>query len=256
MLRRGENFIPIAKVDHPALDWKLELPGYVDPDSILVNPRRIAAMGAVGAIESIAVEERTGPRSTRHFNILGEAGGAIVGFAAREAAPLHSITAKTAGPASLPPYESIAVTIGINTGEIADRIAQDRRGKGSVRDPGAWADYLDDALCNGIREVVREHSLKFNREQITALWGVNLLVAPALTLGLLYPPWLPWALREALGVAAFTEALFMSIEESRARYSYHLPWENSREVIAPNTQLLRRIAINGLSRAIRLVKAR
>jgi len=254
-----ETFIPLSELtDKPngRIVWELVVPEYAPSGNIGVSTSRLSRLACLGGFRHISIRGYSGNTTTEvpevdsvdAFGVATASGRSTITKAERQQSYVSQ-------PEPLDEeflhydYYWADGTISLNMAEIDDHIGEQRK----LRDAPTWSAELDKAIKLGIRNVSRQNLL----ENPHPIHKLNLAVFPAIIaaelsflghlVGFPYPKLgVPECL--PLGLFAF-QAGDVQLAKKRG-----LDFKDRRLSLFGGWQPDRAIAVNGLSRALRIVK--
>lgn len=266
-----ERYTPLSEVPpvHEALEstlvtWNFNLPPTIDTERLVINNRYISRLCKVAAFRAVHIGEYQGERTifTPGINGMDARGNATASFAGslqqaerQQSSIVDDYSVGEIGRDLMASHGKTRLTAALNKAEIVSRIV-DARQDANVSRERAWADELNVAIGQSIREGARQHLVGREEHIMSKYWqrGYYLLTGGNIVTDL--------ALRDQSmlpGVFIGLAALFVTMDEFALRRSYDKPLFDERRwslTTMGAEQWDRYVAVQALSRTSSVIKVR
>ncbi len=253
------NFTPVSELaGHKTerIHWSAELPDYAPAEAIGVDIERLGKLARLGGCNQVTITSGGGDVTEMMPGVssVDEHGSATATMSATivkaELTQLQRGEAPDAFARRHYDYFWPNVTMKLNLSEITDRLSASKK-PGALRQPAAWADQINKAMKQGFRRVARENLL------INAPLGYKL--SPFVCEGFLAGCGELFFGNNAADVlsymAATTAAVQFALEPFDLSRRHGLPISERRWSFIPGLQADRVLAVNGLTRTLKLAKS-
>jgi hypothetical protein len=235
------NYMPAAEIE--ANYWNVHLPEYVDDSRIGVNMRFLQRLSRLAChSDEVHVNGYQGDTTEYTPMIVGgdSQGNAFAGVGAVKKARLGEADLTEGHPLISGSHDRPALNLRINVEEMMQRV---QHGKARLRDPAVWANQLNAAVGEGVRQAAWNHLVRQPHYGEAGTYMIGRLFGLA-AFGL--PTW--DTLATSLPVHNLSR-LFM------ARYVDNRPLRDTCWSLTPVIHPDRAIAVSALTRTRKIVKA-